>query len=119
MEAITELRHSAFSRAELAVVPFQVREGIEGKHTPDPDKVPPGYGGGRQILSLLLRLDRCFLPLLRVDTCILVADFLECTEAFGQIFLPGEEGKSFQGNCLITPTFIAPWVEKGQDKYVH
>ena len=36
-EANTELRHSAFSRAELAVVPFQVREGIEGEHTPEMD----------------------------------------------------------------------------------
>ena len=30
LEANTEFRHSAFSRAVLAVWPFQVREGMEG-----------------------------------------------------------------------------------------
>ena len=33
----TELRHSAFSRAESAVVPFEVREGVEGEHTSETD----------------------------------------------------------------------------------
>ena len=48
-----------------------------------------------------------FLALLRVDT--LVADFLECTEiAFGQVCLPGREGKLFQSNCLTTG-FSVPW----------
>ena len=37
MEANTELRHLAFSRAESAVVPFKVRKGIEGEHTPETD----------------------------------------------------------------------------------
>ena len=36
-ETNTELRHSAFSRAETAVVPFEVREGLEGEHTPETD----------------------------------------------------------------------------------
>ena len=30
IEVNTELRHSAFSRAELAVVPFKQREGMDG-----------------------------------------------------------------------------------------
>ena len=36
-EVNTEMRHLEFSRAELAVVPFDVREGMEGKHTPETD----------------------------------------------------------------------------------
>ena len=36
-EGNTELRRSAFSRAESAVVPFEVREGVEGEHTPETD----------------------------------------------------------------------------------
>ena len=36
-EGNTELRRSAFSRAESAVVPFEVRKGMEGEHTPETD----------------------------------------------------------------------------------
>ena len=32
LEANTDLRHSAFSRAESAVEPFEVMEGMEGEH---------------------------------------------------------------------------------------
>ena len=32
-----ELRHSAFSHAVSAVRPFEVREGMEGEHTPETD----------------------------------------------------------------------------------
>ena len=35
LEANTELRHSAFSRADLAVEPFEEREGMEGEHMPE------------------------------------------------------------------------------------
>ena len=35
LSANTEFRHSAFSRAVSAVRPFEVREGIEGGHTPE------------------------------------------------------------------------------------
>ena len=35
LEANTEFRHSAFSRAVSAVGPFEVREGMEGEHTPE------------------------------------------------------------------------------------
>ena len=37
LEANTEFRHSAFSRAVSAVQPFEVREGMEGEHTPETD----------------------------------------------------------------------------------
>ena len=37
LEANTELRHSAFSQAEIAVVTFEVRKGMEGEHSPDTD----------------------------------------------------------------------------------
>ena len=36
-DANTEFRHSAFSRAVLAVQPFEVREGMDGEHTPETD----------------------------------------------------------------------------------
>ena len=36
-DANTEFRHSAFSRAVSAVRPFEVREGMEGEHTPETD----------------------------------------------------------------------------------
>ena len=59
-------RHSALSRAESAVVPFEVREGMEGEHTPETDKARH-----HQVLeeedkfeSSFLRLDRCFFSLL-------------------------------------------------------
>ena len=37
LEANTEFRHSAFSRAVSAVRPFEVREGMEGERTPETD----------------------------------------------------------------------------------
>ena len=37
LEANTELRHSAFSWVESAVVPFVIGEGMEGEHIPDTD----------------------------------------------------------------------------------
>ena len=37
LAANTEFRHSDFSCAVSAVWPFEVREGIEGEHTPEPD----------------------------------------------------------------------------------
>ena len=50
-EANTELRHSAFLRAESAVGTFEVRKGMgRGEYTRDGfDKVPPGFQGGRQV----------------------------------------------------------------------
>ena len=34
-DANTEFRHSAFSRAVSAVQPFELREGMDGEHTPE------------------------------------------------------------------------------------
>ena len=39
LAANTEFRHSAFSRAVSAVQPFEVREGMEGEHTPETDLI--------------------------------------------------------------------------------
>ena len=38
-DANTEFRHLAFSRAVTAVRPFEVREGMEGEHTPETDLI--------------------------------------------------------------------------------
>ena len=38
-DANTEFRHSAFSRVVSAVRPFEVREGMEGEHTPETDLI--------------------------------------------------------------------------------
>ena len=69
-----ELRHSAFSLTESAVVPFEVMLGMKSEHTPMTDLT--WY---HQVLeeadkfeNSILRLDRCwFLALLRVDTHLL------------------------------------------------
>ena len=37
MEAKTEMRYSALSMAESAVMPFEVRDRIEGEHTLETD----------------------------------------------------------------------------------
>ena len=37
LEVNTELRHLAFSRAELALVPFEETEGMEGEHISQTD----------------------------------------------------------------------------------
>ncbi len=39
LAANTEFSHSAFSRAVSAVLPFEVREGMEGEHTPETDLI--------------------------------------------------------------------------------
>ena len=67
----TESRHSAFSRTESAVVPFEVREGMEGKHPPEKNltRHHQVLEEGDKFESSCLRLDRCcFLALLSVDT---------------------------------------------------
>ena len=52
LEASTELKHSAFSGAELVVVPFKERRGKGWKaaYTRERlNKVPPGFRGGKQV----------------------------------------------------------------------
>ncbi len=71
LAANTEFRHSAFSRAVSAVRPFEVREGMEGEHTPETDltRCQQDLVEGDRFESSDLRLERCcFLALLRVDT---------------------------------------------------
>ena len=75
-EGNTELRRSAFSRAESAVVPFEVRKGMEGEHSPETalTRYHKVLEEGDKFESSFLRLDRCcFLALLRVDTYLLRA----------------------------------------------
>ena len=74
LEANTELRHSTFAR--VAVVPFEVREGMEGEHTAETDLTRCHWvlEEGDMFESSFLRLDRfCFLAFLRVDTHLLRA----------------------------------------------
>ena len=60
-EANTEMRHSAFSRAELVVLPFEVREEIEGEHITETDLIRCHEVGeeGAKFESSFLSLDRC------------------------------------------------------------
>ena len=69
--ANTEFRHSAFSRAVSAVLPFEVWEEMEEEHAPETDLIDATriFEEGERFESSDLRLERCcFLALLRVDT---------------------------------------------------
>ena len=58
------------------MVPFEVREGIEGEHTPETDlaRHHQDVEEGDKFESPFLKLDRCcFLALMRVDTHLLWA----------------------------------------------
>ena len=61
-DANTEFRHSAFSHAVSAVRPFEVREGMEGEHSPETDliRLHQDFEEGERFessdLSLRLRL---------------------------------------------------------------
>ena len=71
LEANTEFRHSAFSRAVSAVQPFEVKERMEGEHTTETDltRRHQDLEEGDRFESSDLRLEKCcFLALLRVDT---------------------------------------------------
>ena len=71
-DANTEFRHSAFSRAVLAVRPFEVREGSDGEHPPETDLIRrhQDFVEGERFESSDLRLERCcFLALPREHTC--------------------------------------------------
>ena len=70
-DANTEFRYSAFSRVVSAVRSFEVREGMEGEHTPETDLIRrhQDLEEGERFESLDLSLERCcFLALLRADT---------------------------------------------------
>ncbi len=56
--------------AASAVQPFEVREGMEGEHTPETDitRCHQDLEEEYKFESSDLRLERCFLALLRVDT---------------------------------------------------
>ena len=62
--------------SSVAVVPCEVREGMEGEHTPETDLIRhcQVLVEGDKFESSILRLARCcFLALLRVDTHLLQA----------------------------------------------
>ena len=90
LEANTEFRHSAFLYAVSAVQPFEVREGMEGEHTPETDltRCYQGLEEGDRFESSDMRFERCcFLALLRVHR--LVPSFVEGSEiTFSWICLP-------------------------------
>ena len=96
----------AFSRVESAVMPFEERERMEGEHTPEKDltRHPQVLEEGDQFESSILRLDKCFLSFLRVDTHLLRAfwNALRLPLVRLGISLLGREGKLFQSNCLTT-----------------
>ncbi len=80
LDANTEFRHSAFSRAVSAVRPFEVREGMEREHTSETDLIRchQDFEEGERFESSDLSLERCcFLPLLRVDTHLFRASWKE------------------------------------------
>ena len=54
-DAHTEFRHSAFSHAVSAVRPFEVREGMEGEHTPETDLIRLDFEEGERFESSDLR----------------------------------------------------------------
>ena len=74
LEANTDLRHSAVSCAELAVVPFEVREGIEGEHTPKINfkRYHQFLEEGDKFESSFLRLDMFSGSLASGDTLVVV-----------------------------------------------
>ena len=45
MSKKTQLKHSAFSWAVSVMQPFEVREGMEGEHTPEIDLTGRAFGG--------------------------------------------------------------------------
>ena len=72
-EANTELSHLAFSRAQLVVMPFEEREGMEGRQTQETEltRYHQVLEGRDKFESSFLRLVKyCFLALLRVDTLV-------------------------------------------------
>ena len=64
-----ELRYSTFSQAESVWCYFEERKGMEEEHPPETDLTRCHHvlEEGDQFESSFLRLDRCFLALLRVD----------------------------------------------------
>ena len=66
-----------------AVLPYEVKEGMEGEHIPETDFIRrhQDLEEGERFESLDLTLERCcFLTLLRVDTHTLVPSFMEGSE---------------------------------------
>ena len=81
-DANIEFRHSSFSRAVSAVRPLEVREGMEGEHTPETDLIRrhQDFEEGERFESLDLRLERCCFSGSPEGRYTLVPSFVEGTE---------------------------------------
>ena len=80
LAANTQFRNSAFSRVVSAVRPFEVREGMEGEHTPETDLIRHHQDlevGERFESSDLILERRCSLALLSVDPHLFRASWKE------------------------------------------
>jgi len=90
LEANTEFKHSAFSRVVSAVWPFEVRDGMEGEHTPETDLTRCHQNlekGDRFVSSDEIR--KMLFPGSPQGRHTLVLSFVEGTEiAFSWICLP-------------------------------
>ena len=113
-DANTEFRHSAFSRAVSAVWPFEVREGMEGEHTPETNLIRchQDLEEGERFESSDLRLERCcFLALLRVETHLFRALWKE-------LRLPSVVFAFHEANatCFRTTASLQASVNQGQEE---
>ena len=114
LDANTEVRHSAFSRAVSAVRPFEVREGMEGEHTPETDLIrhQQDLEDGERFESSDLRLERCcFLALLRVDTHLFRALWKEL-----KLLSVGFAFHEAKASCFRTTALPQASVNHGQEE---
>ena len=114
LEANTEFRHSAFSRAVSAVQPFEVRDGMEGEHPPETDltRCHLDLEGEERFESSDLRFERCcFLALLRVDTQLFRALWKELRLPF-----VGFSFHEVKASCFKTTTSPQASVYHGRDR---
>ena len=112
-----EFRHSAVSHAVSAVRPFEVREGMEGKHTPETDFIGchQDLEDEERFESLDLSFERCcFLALLRVDTHLFQALWKELRlPSVGFAFLEAK-ASCFRTTASPQASVNQEW-EEGQD----
>ena len=86
----TELRHSALSQAESAVMQFEVEGGLEWEHASETDlkKRHHHWEEGDLLESSALRFARYFLAFLRMDTHLFRAFGNERKLPSGRVCLP-------------------------------
>ena len=81
-DANIEFRHFAFSREVSAVWPFEVREGMEGEHTPETDLIRrhQDLEEGEKFESSDLKFERCWFSGSPEGRYTIVLSFMEGTE---------------------------------------